>query len=177
MREALRKMVTGEKIIIYAILSVLSVGTVLLAKAMYDGYQQEIGYNERIEEEKRAGIKLDEKSNIISGKIDDIATAVKEKIEIRVSGQSAANIEAVREAAYIQGKLEGKSEGYKKGFDDAETIPNTCINDPAFLSDRMRDDARSRYKAIFGSPSLAGQAPSSSGLSGSTSGAIGYVQP
>ena len=170
-------MLTGEKIITYALLSLLSVGTVLLAKAKYDDHQQEIGYNERIEEEKRAGIKLDEKSNIISGEIDYIAEAVKEKIEIRVSGQSADNIEAVKNAAYIQGKLEGQSEGYKKGFDDAETIPNTCINDPAFLSDRMRDDARSRYEAIFGSPSLAGQAPSSSSLSSRTSGAIGYVQP
>ena len=70
---------------------------------------------------------------------------------MRADTRGAIDLENIKQLARIEGELAGKVAGYKKGFEDAENIPNTCINDPEFLSDSMRLGAISRYEAIFGS--------------------------
>lgn len=104
-----------------------------------------------------AGLNLDKISGEVSINIADAMNSYKQGYDARNSNIVKVNTDAIEAAALKIGKLEGQAEGYKKGFEDAAAIENTCYNDPDFLSDSLRHGAESRYEAIFGGAELAGK--------------------
>ena len=114
--------------------------------------------------------KLDKKEDTIIIDTTEIAEKLNEKVKIRVNGVTNTQLERIEKAAKKEGYLLGVSDGHKKGFEDAKAIPNTCINDPAYLPDSLRDDARHRYQQIYGGTEDARSAPRRSAVPSDTEG-------
>ena len=101
---------------------------------------------------------LGKKSAAVSLDVDEIADDLSTKLGNRMSGRDLANAEAIEQNAKAVGRLEGEADGYIRGFNDAEAkLKDTCYTDPAYLTDGLRNGAKGRYGAIFGSKEVAGQ--------------------